>query len=163
MRSKNEYFCGMAFRMSNLTSQAQIFTYSNVISTLDSSLEEVLKFVYTSIFPEQYGFSNNASLTMPTASASALEKIRVLAPELESILKQFKLFVEDGHIDFELLQMSSSPNSFKDIPSLNENKYIYLTKSNEALACSNLFFSNQTLLSYVEPFKNEKYETFLNC
>ncbi|MFK5915183.1 MAG: hypothetical protein QM484_12485 [Woeseiaceae bacterium] len=161
VRSKNEYFRGMAFQLSEMTSQAQIFTYSNVLNTLDNSLEEILQFVFTSFFAKKYGFANNANLTVPTASASALEKVRSLAPELESVLKQYKLFVEDNQIDFELLQMSSSPSSMKDIPSLNENKYIYLNTINqEAVSCSNLFFSDQILLAYVEPFKDKSYQTF---
>ncbi|WP_299989335.1 hypothetical protein [uncultured Pontibacter sp.] len=161
VRSQNEYFCGMLFRLSQMTSQAQIFTYSNVLKTLDYSLEEILQFVYTSFFAEKYGFADNASLIMPTASASPLEKVRMLAPELESVLKQYKLYVEDNQIDFELLQISSSPSSIKDIPSLNKKKYIYPNTDNqEAVACSNLFFSDQTLLAYVEPFKESQYHTF---
>lgn len=163
VRSKNEYFGGMLFQLSQMTSQAQIFTYSNVLRTLDISIEEILQFVYTTLFSEKYGFASNASLIMPTLSASPLEKVRTLAPELESILKQYKLFVEDQQIDFELLQMSSSPSSMRDIPSLNESKYIYLNKdSEEANACSNLFFSDQTLLAYVDPFKEKHYSTFFD-
>src|SRR5690606_24330866 len=91
------------------------------------------------------------------------EKVRLLAPEFESALKQFKLFVEDGSIDFELLQISSAPSAIKDIPSLNENKYIYFNEDNkEMLGCSNLFFSDQTLLVYVEPFKDKQYHNFFD-
>ncbi|HIF9437391.1 TPA: hypothetical protein ACX6SL_001510 [Photobacterium damselae] len=163
VRSKNEYLCGISFNKYQMISQAQIFTYSNVLNTLDISLEEVLKFIYTSLFADKYGFAINANLTMPTASASALEKVRSLAPELESVLKQYKLFVEENEIDFELLQMSSSPSSMKDIPSLNENKYVYINKSNqEAVSCSHLFFSDQTLLAYVEPFIEKRYQTFFD-
>ncbi|MBL7882582.1 MAG: hypothetical protein JNL69_00825, partial [Bacteroidia bacterium] len=49
----------------------------------------------------------------------------------------------------------------RDIPSLNKDKYIYFNfDNNEMLGCSNLFFSDQTLLSYVEPFKENMYHTF---
>ncbi|MGC3834238.1 hypothetical protein ACPSKX_08130 [Moritella viscosa] len=123
--------------------------------------KKILQFTYNSVFYENYGFAENANLTMPTTNASALEKVRTLAPELESILKQYKLYVEDNHIDFELLQMSSSPSSMKDIPSLNENKYIYLdTNNQEAINSTNLFFSDQTLLAHVEPFREKCYRTF---
>jgi len=163
VRSQNEYFVGILFQYLQMTSQGQISTYSNVLKTLGSSLEEILQFVYTSFFTERYGFANNAILTMPTASASPLEKVRLLAPELESVLKQYKLFVEDNQIDFELLQMSSSSSSMEDIPSLNENKYVYLNINNqEAIGCSNLFFSDQTSLAYVEPFREKHYRTFFN-
>ncbi|WP_111672816.1 hypothetical protein [Algoriphagus litoralis] len=163
VRSKNEYFGGILFQLSQITSQAQIFTYSNVLRTLNISIEEILQYVYTTLFFEKYGFANNASLTIPTLSATPLEKVRTIAPELESILKRYKLFVEDQKIDFELLQMSSSPSSMRDIPSLNDSKYIYFNKdSEEANVCSNLFFSDQTLLAYVDPFKDKHYNSFFD-
>jgi hypothetical protein len=159
LRSNNEYFNGMSFKNSEMTSQAQIFTYSSILTSLDTSLEEVLGIVYASFFAEQYGYAKNASLTMPTASSSALEKVRMLAPELESVLKQYKLFVEEHQIDFELLQMSSGSTSIKGIPSLNENKYIYINSDNKkALICSELFFSDQAMLAYVKPFKEKDYQ-----
>lgn len=162
VRSQNEYRVGTAFSLSEMTSQAQIFGYNKIISDLGSSLEEILHFVFTTALQEMYRFAENARFSIPSAS-SYFEKVRLLAPEFESALKQFKLFVEDGTIDFELLQISSSPTSIKDIPSLNQNKYIYFNADNkEMLGCSNLFFSDQTLLAYVEPFKEEKYHTFFD-
>jgi hypothetical protein len=99
---------------------------------------------------------------MPT-STSYLEKVRSLAPEFESMLKQYKLFVEEGHIEFELLQISSSPTPVKDIPSLNTNKYIYINTENKELSnVINLFFSDQTLLGYVEPFRTKHYRTLFD-
>jgi len=78
-------------------------------------------------------------------------------------LKQFKLFVEEGSIDFELLQISSNPTTIKDIPSLNKNKYIYFNEDNkEMIGCVNLFFSDQTSLAYVEPFQEKHYHTFFD-
>lgn len=162
VRSQNEYRGGTAFSLSEMTSQGQIFGYNKIVSDLGTSLEEILHFVFTIALQEKYRFAENARFSIPSAS-SYLEKVRLLAPELESVLKQFKLFVEDGSIDFELLQISSSPTSIKDIPSLNQNKYIYFNAENkEMLGCSNLFFSDQTLLAYVEPFKEEKYHTFFD-
>jgi hypothetical protein len=87
----------------------------------------------------------------------------LLAPEFESVLKQVKLFVEDGFIDFELLQISSTPTAIKDIPSLNKNKYIYFNGDNkEVMGCANLFFSDQSSLAYVEQFKEKRYHTFFD-
>lgn len=163
IRYENEYFCGMSFLHSEITSYAQILTYSEILSTIDIYLENILEFVYTSFFTKNYGFADNASLSMPPVSISALEKVRLLAPELESVLKQYKIFVEDNCIDFDLLQMSSSPSAIKDIPSLNENKYIYINVDNkEAALSSHFFFSDQTLLSYVEPFKEKRYHSFFD-
>lgn len=162
IRSQNEYRGGAAFSLSEMTSHAQIFGYNKIVGELGTSLEEILHFVFTIAFQKRYRFAENARFSIPSAS-SYFEKVRLLAPEFESVLKQFKLFVEDGNIDFELLQISSLPTSMKDIPSLNQNKYIYFNTDNkEMLGCSNLFFSDQTLLAYVEPFKEEKYHTFFD-
>ncbi len=150
IHSESEYRRGITFNMNEMTSHAQIVVYSTIINGLGKSLENILQNVFTTIFQEKYNFANNARLSMPSTTVSSFEKVRFLAPEFESVLKQFKLFVNDGEIDFELLQMTSTPSSIKDIPSLNVNKYIYLNEDNkELVGCSNLFFSDQTLLACV--------------
>ena len=162
VHSQNEYRGGTAFSLMEMTSHVQIVAYDKVITDLNNSLENILHHVFTSSFQEKYEFADNARFSIPSAK-SFFEKVRLLAPEFESALKQFKLFVEDGFIDFELLQISSSPTTIKDIPSLNQNKYIYFNEENkEMLGCSNLFFSDQTLLAFVEPFKEKKYHTFFD-
>lgn len=162
VQSENEYRGGTSFSLSEMTSQGQIFSYSQVLRNLNNSLEDILHFVFTNAFQVRYSFADNARFSIPTAT-SYLEKVRLLAPEFESALKQFKLYVEDGSIDFELLQISSSPSTIKDIPSLNSKKYIYFNESNQVMVgCSNIFFSDQTLLAYVEPFKYDKYSNFFD-
>jgi hypothetical protein len=162
VHSKNEYRGGTSFSLSEMTSQGQIFSYSQVVRNLNNSLEDILHYVFTSALQEKYSFANNARFSIPTAT-TYFEKVRLLAPEFESALKQFKLYVEDGNIDFELLQISSSPSNIKDIPSLNSKKYIYFNESNQLMVnISNTFFSDQTLLAYVEPFKDDKYSSFFD-
>lgn len=158
VRAQNEYRGGSHFNLLEMTSHLQIAGYNRIVLDLKTSLEEIFHHVWTSSLREKYDFVENARFLVPTSSSSYFEKVRILAPEFESVLKQYKLFVEDGNIDFDLLQMSSAPSSIKDIPSLNSNKYFYLNEGNETiLGCLNLFFSDQTLLSYVEPFKESKY------
>jgi hypothetical protein len=163
VHSLNEYRGGIEFNLLETTSYIQMVAYNKVLSDLDISLENVLHQVFTSSFQEKYEFANNAHFSIPSAT-SYFEKVRLLAPEFESVLKQFKLFVEeDGIIDFELLQISSSPTAIKDIPSLNMNKYIYFNEdNNEIMGCANLFFSDQSSLAYVEPFKEKQYHTFFD-
>ncbi|WP_281335854.1 hypothetical protein [Flavobacterium eburneipallidum] len=162
VHSQNEYRVSTAFNLLEMTSHIQIVAYNKVISDLENSLENILHHVFTSSFQEKYEFADNARFSIPSA-ISYSEKVRLLAPEFESVLKQFKLFVEDGIVDFELLQISSSPTTIKDIPSLNQNKYIYFNEDNkEMVGCSNLFFSDQTLLAFVDPFKEKKYHNFFD-
>ncbi len=163
IHSRNEYRVGIVFNMLEISSFMQIVSYSSIINELGKSLEHILQSIFSSTFATKYNFASNARLSMPSPNSTNLEKVRFLAPEFESILKQFKLFVEDNEIDFELLQMSSMPCSISDIPSLNKDKYVYLNKDNtEILSCSNLFFSDQTLLAYVEPYKEKHYRNFFD-
>ncbi len=163
VHSKNEYPRGIAFDMSEMTSQAHMFAYNKTINELGNSVENILQLAFTTIFHDKYDFANNARLSMPTENISFFEKVRLLAPEFESVLKQYKLFVEDREIDFELLQISSAPYAIKDIPSLVQSKYIYLNSdNNDTVSCSNLFFSDQTGLSYVEAFKEKKHNTLFD-
>lgn len=162
VHSQNFYRLSNVFQFTEMASKGQVYGYEKIVRRLNTSLESVLHHVFTKSFQEKYGFADNARFYIPSAT-SYLEKVRLLAPEFESVLKQFKLFVENGEIDFELLQMTSAPSSLKNIPSLNPQKYIYFNPDNEEmLGCSNLLFSDQTLLAYLEPFKEKNYTTFFN-
>lgn len=160
LKSKNDYLTSHLFKIYNITSHLQIVGFRNELGKMGISLEDTLKHIYTITFPEKYGYANNARFSIPTGK-TFLEKVRFIAPEFESLIKQYKLFVENNEIDYELLQISSNPISINDIPSLNTNKYIYFNDKNTNIkSISNVFFSDQTLLAYVEPYKEKKYRNF---
>ncbi|GJM78697.1 hypothetical protein HMSSN139_11930 [Paenibacillus sp. HMSSN-139] len=46
-------------------------------------------------------------------------------PAVESVLKQFTLYVEEGIVDFELLEIRSDHLVYSNIPSLVNKKYAY--------------------------------------
>jgi len=159
--SDNEYKTGAAFRMFEMSAQAQTVVYEKILKKLDIDLLNILKTIFESIFSKKYNFAENAQLSIPTKEdISFFEKIRILAPEFESVLRQYKLFVDDGVIDFELLQLSSTPISVADIPSLVKDKYLYINGENDKLiSWLNLFFSDQTTLAYVKQYKDKEYRT----
>lgn len=159
VHSQNEYRGGTAFNMLEMTSHIQIAAYNKIVGDLNNSLENILHHVFTSSFQEKYAF-DNARFSIPSA-ISYFEKVRLLAPEFESALKQFKLFVEEGSIDFELLQISSAPSAIKDIPSLNQNKYIYFNvDNNEMLGCSNCFSLTKLFLLLLSHSKKNNITIF---
>ena len=118
IHSRNEYRVGIVFSMFEISSYMQIITYSSIINELGKSIENILQSIFSSTFAAKYNFAANARLTMPSPSVTNLEKVRFLAPEFESILKQFKLFVVDKEIDFELSinydKTIAIPNFFDD-------------------------------------------------
>ena len=153
MRSKNAYLNGMIFTRKSNLSHLQIFLYSHYLQQINKSVEGILINFIKACFIEIFGIQN-LRIKFPSNNTSYLEKIRLIIPEMESVLKQYKLYVENSTIDHDLLQFSSKPISFKEIPSLINMKYVY-GKGKEFKKLEYYFFSDQSSLFYVEPFKNK--------
>lgn len=158
MRSKNEYFKGLAFSKKNMLSLAQIALTQHLLKVNTLSLNDLIK-TYLKKNSEYDGELSKLRFTFPTESLSDVEKIRLIAPELESLLKQYQLYLTDGEIDFELLGISSTPVNFSQIQSNVENKYLYANQNTNIGELFHPFFSNQGFLHYIDLFK-DKYDNF---
>ena len=86
-----------------------------------------------------------------------MKKIR---PEFESLLDQYKLYVEDDFVDFELKNVSTKSTKISNIPSLLDRKYVYPVNETEYQKLSYNFFNN---MSYLFDYKkyHKKYQNFL--
>lgn len=156
MKSKNEYKKGSVFSRKSMLSHLQIILFKHYLEqrnlTIENLIETFLKEYLNPIF------YNKLKFEFPNINSSYLEKIRVLAPEFEYLLKQYQTFVEEGNIDFELLEISSEPLYLSQIPSLVNKKYVYV-KSDDIRILEYHFFSRNSMLYYIEPYK-EKYKNF---
>ncbi len=124
MKSKNEYRKGVVFARKDMLSFAQLQLFEVYLKRKERTIEDFLQSAITEFFTDQLkGFT----FTMPKGSQTPAEKIKLLAPDMEYLLKQYKNYVIDGSIDHELLQIDSSPIYYSEIPSLLNNKYIYST------------------------------------
>ncbi len=65
---------------------------------------------------------------------------------MESVLKQFSLYVENGELDPELLAMTYEQLSYADTPSLIEGKYVYVANNAEI---QHLLFSDQSGICWI--------------
>ena len=79
---------------------------------------------------------------------------RVIASQL---LKQYRLYCEDGVVNRELLEMSSEHIVFSSLPGMLDKKYAY-ANSSELRREMFLLFSDQSMMSYTEKTKS-KYKT----
>lgn len=156
MHGKTEYNKGITFEWLDRLSLLQIREYSIFLKQNNVILEEVIKWFFEEYLEEEFSISD-FKFNMPTENISFSEKCKLLLIELDSILKQFRYYAEDGVIDWELLKMSSKHIKFEDIPSCIKNKYIYL---NEEKAGKHVFllFSDQSGIYYTE-----KHKTKYNC
>src|SRR5690606_5729775 len=157
MRSKNEYLQYNTFVRKNMLSNMQIKLYRKYLENSSIEIEDVLEYIVKDYFAENYAL-DNIRFSTPSKNTKYFERIRVLAPEIESILKQYKAYLENGSIDFELLNFVKAPLYFSNIKSKLRVKYVYGVGS-EFLRISNLLFSDQASLAYTEAFKS-KYKNF---
>lgn len=160
VKSKNEYEIGMTFNIKNMLSILQIIAYYKELNKINIRLEDIIEWFFKTYLPEEFGIQNYF-VKMPSKDSTYYEKCKSILPEIDYILKQFNLLVEDGIIDQELLEVSSTSILFEGVKSLIDTKYIYGNdKSQEFNNICYYFFSGQCLLHYTEKYKNKRYTSF---
>ncbi|QQL50272.1 hypothetical protein [Mucilaginibacter ginkgonis] len=140
MQSKNEYHTSFVFAKKDMLSIAQLGIFDHYLKEKGRSIENLLQNVIKDLFVDHFKV-NELSFAMPDPSLSAIGKIRLLAPEMEYLLKQYKDFVTHKQIDHELLQIDSNPVFFSELPSLLPKKYIY--SSHESIRVIQYHFYDQ--------------------
>ena len=154
VKGKKEYLIGAVFNQLQALSMLQLIAYEKELKDVKIRIEDVIEWFFKDYL--KYEFTvENFYIRLPSEESSYLEKCRTILSEIDSVLKQYKLFIEDGEIDHELLQISSGHIFFKDIPSLIKDKYIYGV-GEEYNAVSFHLFSDQSTLKYLE--KYDKYD-----
>lgn len=157
MRSKNEYLISFRFHGKSLLSHIQLVLYLHYLNENEISLENVLTHQVNEVLNEKFDIKG-LTISFASEKASPLEKIRFIAPELEFLIKQYKCYVEEGFIDFDLIKISSSQLHLSNVKSKIQKKYVY-GQGDDYIRLKYYFFSRNSMLYYIEPFK-EKYQTF---
>ncbi|PKM41925.1 MAG: hypothetical protein CVV03_11065 [Firmicutes bacterium HGW-Firmicutes-8] len=149
--SQNAYKKGIAFDQMNILSLLQMAGYYNELFSVGIRLEEVFEWFVEEYLSSEFN-AHNFKVRMPSANSTFLEKCTSIMPAMESVLKQFSLFGQEGQIDFELLEIRSEHLIYKNIPSLVDKKYAYGV-GDEFKKTTFLFFSDQSHLGYNEKAK----------
>lgn len=154
-KSKNEYFVSTAFHFKNMLSEMQFEVYTHLLKSKNIYIENVLEHIINVLFKSDFNI-NGFKIIIPNQKSTILEKFRMIAPEIESLLRQFNCYVEEGYVDFELIQFSKSQLHIGEIKSLVDRKYIYVNNL-EITRAINCFFRQESVL-YSEPY----FEKFQN-
>lgn len=156
------YQTNSLFQQKNWLALYQLHGYNNVLKKLNSSFETELKQFYEIYLKDEFGYPGLA-ISFPREDYSALEKCRILCPELDNVVKQYNVFVENDDIDKDLIRLSS-PVKVEDGVSLFKYKYYELVDGNNELCFIlwDLFGASNSLLSYVEPFKEKNYHSLVD-
>lgn len=157
IKGKDEYEYGVTFNIMNILSHLQIQGYHNLLKEFEVRLEEVIEWFFRTYLLDEFKIENYI-IDMPSENSTYLEKCRSVSAEIESILTGYYLYVENGEIEPELLEMTPTP-LFKDMKSLNNKKYIY-AKSDLYYRLAYLFFSDQCMLNYCGKTKKKEYDNF---
>ena len=157
VHANNEYATGVGFEGVKTRSILQMFAYQKELRNYGLEIEGLFKWFFEEYLKNEFeveGYRYSA----PSSQASVLERILLIASQLDAVLKQFRLYIDDGLIDRELFEFSSSPYRIVDTPSMVEKKYLYPVGDTIKQALYYLF-SDQCPLSYTEK-TGEKYNCF---
>ncbi|MCC8061577.1 MAG: hypothetical protein LIO81_12215 [Clostridiales bacterium] len=148
----------ISFRFSNKHKiyNGQMKLYYRLLESRGIQLEDVFGWFFTEYLPAEFdvkGFVFNP----PSKGISWLDKYKSMVSEMDAVVKQYNMYLEDGCIDRELFEMSSSPVRISELPSYLGDKYAY-PASDVLLKEINALFSDQSLLSYTEKTK-DNYRT----
>lgn len=159
IQTKKSYRKGITFDRLDMLSTMQMAAYYKELKRINIKFENIIEWFFKNYLLNEFNIKDY-EVNMPSEGSNYLEKCRTLLSELDNILKEYRIWIEDNKIDHELLQISSRPIPFNEIPSKLTNKYIY-ANSDEYKLISYLFFSDQCMLKYIERLK-EKYNNFFD-
>ena len=135
--------------MKDQSSLLQVHMYREFLRSEGIDIEDVIAWFFTDYLKDEFG-AEHLGFRPSSGSATYLEKCRHLFSEMESVLKQFRLYVENGELDLDLLSMTSEQLEYKQIPSIVPGKYVYLTDHNDIRRIQHLLFSDQSHLGYID-------------
>lgn len=145
---KDAYPIGASFRLKEQSSFLQTVLYDRFLKTKGIELESVIAWFFADYLKDEFG-ADKLKFAPSSKTSSYLERARHLFSEMESVIKQFSLYAENGELDTDLLAMTSEQVRYKAIPSLLTGKYVYATDSQDIRNILRLLFSDQSGLTYI--------------
>lgn len=147
IHGKSEYFKGIHFEIMNMKSVVDVIGYSDELLRNNIELKKVIEWFFIKYLMDELNITDY-TFSVPSKQVSYAERCKLMVIELERILKQFKLYVEEGTIDKELLQISSKQVKFENVPSMIKNKYLYPIEKECRTLMQLLFFKSINYLLY---------------
>lgn len=158
-RYKNHYTTNTSFTFNENLSNLQLYAYISILDKNKIRIEDIFSWFFNTYLLKHFDIGN-FNVNFPSKSTTFLEKCRIIAPEIESILRKYSIYMDVGYIDYDLLCLSSKPQPIANIKCLSNIKYIYINPVlNEYKYIYNYLFSDQSLLNYISSEK-KNYKSF---
>lgn len=160
LRGIKYYKKGIAFLHKEILYYLQIISYENELKKYNVEIEFMFKWFFEVYLKSEfnvYGFKFSPC----SKNSTYLEKVRNLCSEIDSLLKQYNLYVNYNSINRELMEISRNSISLENLPSFSSNKYGYILDS-ELLGISNLLYSNQSIINHTSAeIKHDNFDELL--
>lgn len=145
---QNEYPEGVYFQFIDQSTLMQTMVYESFLRSENKELEAVIAWFFNEYLRDTFG-ADGFDYMASSKSAKYLERCKHVFSEMDSVIKQYKLYVENGAIDQELLAITSKSPSYEEIPSQLSDKYAYASESPEVFEIMHYLFSDQSGLTYI--------------
>ena len=145
---RNDYKTGIDYQVRRMSSIGQMTGYLKQLELNNIKLENIFKWFFETYLDDEFD-AEGFKYFVPSETASWLEKILVLITQFDSVIKQFRIYIEDRKIDRAFLEFSSDYYKLSDTPSMIAKKYIY-PKSDRINSAMYMFYSDQSMLYYVD-------------
>ena len=144
--SPNTYHTNSLFCLEDEESLYNLKFYYNFLLQHNIRLENIIEYFFNTYIKNVFSI-DGFYIEMPSLNSTILEKCTFIMPAIESIIKQFKLYIQYHKIDHRLLALASEPLQYANIPSLLKKKYIYV---NNNIMKNILYYlcSDQTTLNH---------------
>lgn len=146
IRRKDRYPESVAYFQKNQAALLTLQTYDQVLRDNGKNIKTIIDWFFQDYLKNEFhlfGFQ----VDFPSTDLSYIDKCKLIAPEIERILKQYQMFVDDKQIDLELLSLDNNRFLLSLCGSLLKGKYCYI-QSRECFDAMNLFYSDQCMLNY---------------
>lgn len=159
LSAQNTYKVNTSFHFNEAMSSLQTQAMQDVLNRDGRSIESELKIFYEDCLLNLYGY-HGIPIDFANPSDKWRSKCTILLPLMDNIARQYTAFVQNGMVDPDFVAIMS-PMKITDIPSCITKKYFVIDGQPQELNfLFHLFFSNQCMLNYVDPFKDKHYQNF---
>lgn len=155
VNTNNSYMVGQYFTVKQQMSTMKLKALSDLLGRHGIRLEDLVDWFFSVYSEEEFGIKW-LPLNMPSKDESKANQTATLLRIEEHIRTQYHVLASNRSIDAELVEMSNTP-SFRELQSLVDNKYIYLSESDDMQIIVNLLFSDQSSITYINDTLNGQH------
>ena len=152
--SKFAYKQTLDFRIKKTLTGLTFLAYFDYLAHNEIDMEELFAYCFNELFADTFKIDQFFFDSSPKEN-NYYTRSKALLPEMDSLLKQFDFYQEDGEIDLDLFESQSTSKGYRNIKSLAEKKFIYL-HSDEIRNLCQLLFDPHIWFAFIESKEDKK-------